>query len=77
MRILAIVAHPDDIEMSCAGTLAKYARAGHDVVMCNLCDGALGGNLPKAELAEIRAKEGAAAAAVIGAQPSGTPRRAS
>ncbi len=67
MRVLAIVAHPDDIEMSCAGTLAKYAQAGHDVVMCNLCDGALGGNMPKAELAAIRAREGAAAAAVIGA----------
>jgi LmbE family N-acetylglucosaminyl deacetylase len=67
MRVLSIVAHPDDIEISCAGTLAKYAQAGHDVVMCNLCDGALGGNLPKAELAAIRAREGAAAAAVIGA----------
>lgn len=67
MRVLAIVAHPDDIEMACAGTLAKYAQAGHDVVMCNLCDGALGGNMPKAELADIRAKEGADAAAVIGA----------
>lgn len=67
MRILAIVAHPDDIEMSCAGTLAKYAGAGHEVVMCNLCDGALGGNMPKKELAAIRAREGAAAAAVIGA----------
>ena len=68
MRVLAIVAHPDDIEMSCAGTLAKYAQAGHDVVLCNLCDGALGGNIPKAELAAIRRDEAAASAKVIGAE---------
>lgn len=68
MRILAIVAHPDDIEISCAGTLAKYAQAGHSVTMCNLCDGALGGNIPKVELAAIRRTEAAAAAAVIGAE---------
>lgn len=68
MRVLAMVAHPDDIEMSCAGTLAKYAQAGHTVIMCNLCDGALGGNMPKEELAAIRRREAAAAAAVIGAE---------
>lgn len=68
MRVLAIVAHPDDIEMSCAGTLAKYAQAGHSVVMCNLCDGALGGNIPKEELAAIRSREAKAAAGIIGAE---------
>ena len=49
MRVLAIAAHPDDLETACAGTLAKYALAGHTVIMCNLCDGALGGNIPAAE----------------------------
>ncbi len=68
MRVLAIGAHPDDHEVSCAGTLAKYARAGHKVMMCNLCDGALGGRIPKAELAAIRRREAEASAAVIGAE---------
>lgn len=68
MRVLAIAAHPDDIEINCAGTLAKYARAGHTVLMCTLCNGALGGNIPKDELAAIRRKEAEAAAAVIGAE---------
>ena len=54
--------------MSCAGTLAKYAQAGHTVIMCNLCDGALGGNIPKEELAAIRREEAAKSAAVIGAE---------
>ena len=29
MNILALGAHPDDIEFGCAGTLAKYANNGH------------------------------------------------
>ena len=29
MNILAIGAHPDDIEILCAGTLARYAEQGH------------------------------------------------
>lgn len=68
MRVLAIAAHPDDIEINCAGTLAKYAQAGHTVLMCTLCNGALGGNIPKDELAAIRHREAEAAAAVIGAE---------
>lgn len=71
MRVLAIGAHPDDLESACAGTLAKYAQAGHTVIMCNLCNGALGGRIPKAELAAIRRKEAEAAAAVIGAEYMG------
>ena len=31
MNILAIGAHPDDVETMCAGTLAKYASLGHKV----------------------------------------------
>ncbi len=32
MRVMAIGAHPDDIEINCAGTLARFAQAGHEVV---------------------------------------------
>src|SRR3972149_2739214 len=43
MNILAIGAHPDDIEYGCGGMLAKYARKGHDVYLFVASDGALGG----------------------------------
>ena len=43
MRILAIGAHPDDIEFGCGGTLIKYARQGHDVFLLVMTDGGGGG----------------------------------
>jgi len=39
MRILAIGAHPDDIELGCGGTLIKYARQGHDVFLLVMTEG--------------------------------------
>jgi bacillithiol biosynthesis deacetylase BshB1 len=42
LHILAIAAHPDDIELSCAGTLIKHARAGHAVGIIDLTQGELG-----------------------------------
>jgi len=44
MRILAIGAHPDDIEFGCGGTLIKYARQGHEVFLLVMTDGAGGGD---------------------------------
>ncbi|MBN1527369.1 MAG: PIG-L family deacetylase [Candidatus Omnitrophica bacterium] len=43
MNILAIGAHPDDIEFGCGGTLIKYARAGHNVDLFIATDGSFGG----------------------------------
>jgi len=43
MRILAIGAHPDDIEFGCGGTLVKYSRQGHEVFLLVMTDGAGGG----------------------------------
>ena len=51
MRILAVGAHPDDIELGCGGTLIKYAKAGHDVYLFILTDGQMGGD-PKVRRAE-------------------------
>ncbi len=42
MNVLAIGCHPDDIEVACAGTLAKYARQGHHVITCHVANGNLG-----------------------------------
>ena len=44
MRILAIGAHPDDIEFGCGGTLIKYARQGHEVFLLVMSDGGGGGD---------------------------------
>jgi LmbE family N-acetylglucosaminyl deacetylase len=69
MRVLAVGAHPDDLEILCAGTLARYRQAGHDVVMAHLCNGDCGHFvIPSEELSAMRAGEAAKAAEVIGAE---------
>ncbi len=42
MRILALGAHPDDIEAGCAGALIKYARGGHRIFLMVLTEGEWG-----------------------------------
>ena len=39
MRILAVVAHPDDESLWCGGTLAQHARVGDEVFVYALADG--------------------------------------
>lgn len=69
MRVLAVGAHPDDLEILCAGTLAKYRARGDDVIMCHAADGDKGHFvIPPKELTQIRAQEACEAAAVIGAE---------
>jgi N-acetylglucosamine malate deacetylase 1 len=67
-RVLAVGAHPDDIEILCGGTLAKYAQQGVKVSMAVATDGAAGHMvIPPKELAEIRRREAEKSAKVIGA----------
>lgn len=47
MDILAIGAHPDDIELGCGGLLIKAARNGHNVHMLSMTRGAAGGDSDK------------------------------
>lgn len=69
MRILAVGAHPDDIEFQCAGTLAKYRRLGHQVGLAVATNGEVGSaTLSKAEIAAVREKEARSSAAVLGAE---------
>lgn len=69
MRILGIGAHPDDLEINCGGTLARFHQLGHHVVMAYACSGDKGHfRIPPAELAEIRKQEALGAAAVIQAE---------
>lgn len=66
--VLAVGAHPDDLEILCAGTLARYARRGVRVVMAVATDGSAGHMvIPPEELAQIRREEARRSAAVIGA----------
>jgi len=44
VKILAIGAHPDDIELGCGGLLIKAARHGHEVHMYSLTRGAASGD---------------------------------
>lgn len=61
MNILAIGAHPDDIEFGCGGTLIKYAdNPQNNVYMLVLSDGSFGGN------PDLRRTEQKAAAEFIG-----------
>lgn len=62
IHLLAIAAHRDDVELTCAGTLIKAADAGHTTGILDLTAGEMGtrGN------AELRAAEAARAAEVMG-----------
>jgi len=60
MNVLAIGAHPDDIEYGCGGMLTKYAQRGHDVFLWIASDGALGGD------GEIRRQEQGESARIMG-----------
>jgi len=69
MRILAIHAHPDDIEILAAGSLASLAACGHEIVMASMTPGDCGSKQhPPEEIAEIRRGEAARSAAIIGAR---------
>lgn len=69
MNVLAIGAHPDDLELLCGGTLAKYALRGDRVFMCSLTNGNMGHPLYKPEdMARVRKKEMETSAALIGAE---------
>ena len=67
--ILAVHAHPDDIEHLAAGTLAVLAQRGHTVRIATLTAGECGSaSTDLAATGRIRKGEAAAAAAVIGAE---------
>jgi len=68
MNILAIGCHPDDLEIGCGGTLALYAKNGHNVYMCHVANGDKGHAviLPE-ELGILRTAEAEASGAVLGA----------
>jgi LmbE family N-acetylglucosaminyl deacetylase len=73
-KILVILAHPDDPEFFCGATLARWARAGHDITYLILTGGDKGYNpttqpdMTPEKLRDIRHAEQQNAARVIGAK---------
>lgn len=68
-RGLAVYAHPDDPDVSCGGTMARWVRAGTELHVVVCAQGDKGSADPRTrpdELARRRADEVAAAAAVLG-----------
>jgi N-acetylglucosamine malate deacetylase 1 len=69
VNVLAVGAHPDDLEILCGGTLARFALLGHDVVMCHVTRGDRGSFVHSSEeIAGRRAEEARRAAAICGAE---------
>jgi bacillithiol biosynthesis deacetylase BshB1 len=60
--LLAVAAHPDDVELTCGGTLIKMARAGYHTAILDLTGGETGSRGSR----ETRAKEAAEAAKTMG-----------
>jgi LmbE family N-acetylglucosaminyl deacetylase len=68
-RVLAVMAHPDDVDFVAAGSIALWQRAGVEVSYCIITDGDAGGfdpAVPRSEIGGIRQREQTAAAAALG-----------
>ena len=66
---MVVVAHPDDAEYGCAGTMVKWCRDGMEVVLVICTDGSKGTSdreITGAQLADIRRREQIASGEVIG-----------
>src|SRR5580693_10674826 len=62
LDLLAIAPHPDDVELTCGGTLIKMVRRGRRVGILDLT----GGEMGTRGTVEIRRREAAAAARLLG-----------
>ena len=62
MNILAIGAHPDDIEIGCGGTLIKYSDTGHKIFSLVMTGGGQGGE------SSVRCREQEDAGRIMGAE---------
>lgn len=60
-RVLAVGAHPDDLELACGGTLSRLADSGYEVHTLVMSPGSVGGN------SKVRPDEATRGAALMGA----------
>lgn len=70
MKVLALGAHPDDIEIFMFGTLAAMKEQGADLAFAIATDGARGGTGDPTALARTRRQEAGEAAALLGVEPA-------
>jgi N-acetylglucosamine malate deacetylase 1 len=69
IRVLALHAHPDDVEFQCAGTLILLREAGCEVTIATMTPGDCGSAVHDAEaISAMRRDEARASASLIGAQ---------
>ncbi len=68
MNILGIGAHPDDLDVCCGGTLARFSEAGEKVTMCVVTDGRAHPVGDPAGVSALRRSEAQASADLIGAE---------
>ncbi len=68
LDVLAIAAHPDDVELTCGGTLLKMAQRGYKTGILDLTAGEMGTRGTR----ETRAKEAAKAATLLAVKWRGT-----
>ncbi|HVN06779.1 MAG TPA: PIG-L family deacetylase [Bryobacteraceae bacterium] len=69
LRVLAVGAHPDDVELCCAGTLARCAERGDRIIIAVAARGdSASFDLSAGELVRVRSREARNAARVIGAE---------
>ncbi len=57
MNILAIGAHPDDIEIGCGGSIYKYAAANHGIYLLIMTLGDMGGDKQRRKEEQMKSKE--------------------
>ena len=62
LDVLAIGAHPDDVELSCGGTVCKLVKQGRRVGLADIT----GGELGTRGTPELRAREAAEASKILG-----------
>lgn len=68
MNVLCVTAHPDDLEILCAGTIIRYLNEGHQVTVAIFTSGNMGDSIIEPDtLAKIRAEEARDAISLIGA----------
>ncbi len=65
LDVIAVGAHPDDVEIACGGTLAKLVKQGYRVGIVDLTDGE---PTPKSPGPEVRLAEAATAAEILGVE---------
>ena len=67
-RVLAVAAHPDDIDIACGGSIRRWAKAGTSIFYCLATSGEKGDHVTLDSPAEHRVDEQHRAASILGVE---------